>query len=56
MLLHDYQGKLLQLDFLLLEQQGYCCLLLGLVYLVLELDIVLDVASDIVLALLLFEE
>ena len=59
MLLHDCQGKLLQLDFLLLEQQGCCCSSLGLVYLVLVLgevlDIVLDMASGIVLDLLLFE-
>ena len=51
MLLHDCQGKLLQLDFLLLEQQGCCSSSLGLAYLVLVLDIV----SDIVLDLLLFE-
>ena len=69
MLLHDYQGKLLQLDFLLLEQQGCCCCcsMLGLAYLVLVLDVLLDIVSDmasgivldmasgIVLDLLLFE-
>ena len=59
MLLHDCQGKLLQLDFLLLEQLGFCCSSLGLAYLVLVLDVLLDIVSDmasgIVLDLLLFE-